>query len=99
MLLTPRAPSTAVEGTAWLYELFEKLVKVVGPGGRLGHFARPDVGRGLLQMVAGVVEQRSQGKNLCLCDPGVACLVEAARRIPDVGLDVAYVVDAVAEAH
>jgi hypothetical protein len=29
----------------------------------------------------------------------VACLVEAARRIPDVGLDVAYVVDAVAEAH
>jgi len=99
MLLTPRAPSTAVEGALWLCELFEKLVEVVGPGGRLRHFVRPDVRGRALQVVAGIVEQRGQGKSLCRRYPLVAGLVEAAVRIPDVWLDVAYVVDMGAEAH
>src|SRR3984893_12983336 len=99
MLPTPRPPSTAAEGALWLRERFEERAEAVVAGRRLGHFAGPDIRWGFLQAVAGVIEQRGQGKGLRCRDPLVACLVEAAVRIPDVRLDVAYVVDISADVH
>ena len=99
MLLTPRAPSTAVEGAWWLRQAREELCEAVGAGLRLRHLSGPDVRGRALQAVAGIVEQRGQGKSLCRRYSLVACLVEAAVRIPDVGFDVTYVVDVVSEAH
>ena len=89
-------PSTAAERALWLRERFEELVEAVVASGRLRHFAGSHVGRGLLQVVGDVwgvaaVKQRGQSEGLRCRDPLVAGRVEAAVRIPDVRLDVAYV--------
>src|ERR1700731_5082505 len=93
MLLTPRAPSTAAEGGWWLRERFEELVEAVVAGRRLRHFTGWDEQRRGLRDARAGFEQRGQGKSLSLRDPLVAGRVEAAVRVPDVGVGAGYVVD------
>ena len=64
--MTPRAPSAAAKGALWLRERFEELVEAVVAGRRLGHFARPHVRGGLLQVtVAGVTSNSGAKAKAC----------------------------------
>src|ERR1700730_2882888 len=97
-------PQLLPRGRCGLRERFEELVEAVVAGFRLRHIAGSHVGWGLLQVVGDVwgvaaVEQRGQSEGLRCRDPLVAGRVEAAVRIPDVRLDVSYVVDIGAPAH